>query len=756
MYFDILLLSVVAVTAYLGPAILRRRPPGHRAFGWLLVADGGLAVLALVGPDGRPAELLGAVSLGAAVFLLLVPPLLRDLTRRALRADRPGLALRVIDFWRHLQPGMGLEQEREMVEILAAVKQGQVDEAVALLSQARTQAQAQPDGARVARHIDERIVAIYLTARRWADAVEAYEAGLADQPLPPQICVELMWAYCELDDLDAASGMVVRICEQAAAGDPAWVFLAHRARLVLLAYAGRAKVVAHMVGPEGVMGVLPLASRRFWYGVACLYAGERDQARAALAEARARSRRDRRDRERAEQMLERAERGEITGPPEVAEETATVLDRCCVTALMAPASRFRVMPRLTDVPAREVPVTVAFAALNLVAAAAVYLVFGTSGDPGALVLAGANLKAWVVHGDYARLPSSMFLHVGAVHLALNVYGLWILGKLVEQIHGPLRTVVIYVFAGLAGAAASARLGAPGISAGASGAVLGLLSALIAELWLHKDAYPKRWRSALLPPLLFVALAQVLIGFFYEAIDQWAHVVGLGAGALASVALSRRWAWAESRPMRAVVVALAAAAGLALGYGAYGVATASPGQTLVAGPWAGYRLGALAFDGPVVLGLEDSGRALSDGGVLGLRAVVACPRPTPPNRSELCIEGGDGAAHLTHAVEVARASWLDVGAHVDVVAGADADADAGPGAPAWVPAHWQVERLSVRMDGLGGEEYYRVVVAVRQLPEAVWVVLAQVPERLATDLELVVGAMLASMRPAEADASAEAP
>jgi membrane associated rhomboid family serine protease len=749
MYFDLLLLSVVMVTAYLGPTILRRQPRGQRAFAWLLVADGAAALLALVAPPGRGAETLGFVAIGAAVCLLVVPPVLRDLARRALRADRPGLALRLVALWDHLQPGMGVGRERDLIEVLVAVRSGRVDDAVAVLREAR----AELRDVRAQRHMDERIVATFLTARRWRDAIQVFEANMdrPDEPPPPQLCVELVWAYCESGELEAAGRLVDRIAAVPGAVpglpgvviEPLWSFLVQRARLMFLAFVGRTAAVEGLVAPAGPLGALPEASRQFWSGVARLNAGDRGGARAALQRAARLARSDRRAREVAEQVIARIDEPGVAGPHEISDSVTAMAERFSAEAMAAPPVPVRTTPQLAGVPLRRLPVTVGLIAANTLAFLVVLALFGSTGDPGGLVRAGANVKTWVLgYGQLWRLPSSLFLHVGLVHLVLNMYGLWILGKLVEQMLGPVRMFAIYMLAGLAGAFASAWFGAPGLSAGASGAVLGLLGALIAELGLHRQAYPRRWRSALLAPLVFVAAAQVVIGFFYPAIDQWAHVAGLVVGAGGAVVLSRQSAWGKSAPVRIVALILALAGAASLGYSASGIAMTRHADVLATAPRAVRTLGGLQLTVPGALRLESG--ALVDDVSLWLES-AACPVSGGERTSELCAPGGspgrspgdqigDQIEHATgHAIQVVLAAWPG--------------ARASAGRPIELPAPWQGQAIEIVHEGLGGAERYRVIVAGRGHGEAIWVVAAQMPEALAGDVMPTLVEILRSASPA---------
>ena len=83
----------------------------------------------------------------------------------------------------------------------------------------------------------------------------------------------------------------------------------------------------------------------------------------------------------------------------------------------------------------------------------------------------------VAHGEWWRLVTSMFLHVGFFHLAVNMYSLYFAGTILEQLVGWWRFLLLYFIAGLAGAA-GALVYSPNVpTVGASGAIFGILGAL---------------------------------------------------------------------------------------------------------------------------------------------------------------------------------------------------------------------------------------------------------------------------------------
>ena len=87
----------------------------------------------------------------------------------------------------------------------------------------------------------------------------------------------------------------------------------------------------------------------------------------------------------------------------------------------------------------------------------------------------------VAHGEYYRLFTAMFMHYGALHLLMNMYALWILGRTLEAFLGPARFLALYLVAGLGGNVAAYVFQPHALSAGASTAIFGLFAALFLVL-----------------------------------------------------------------------------------------------------------------------------------------------------------------------------------------------------------------------------------------------------------------------------------
>ncbi|MGO9467224.1 MAG: rhomboid family intramembrane serine protease [Isosphaeraceae bacterium] len=189
---------------------------------------------------------------------------------------------------------------------------------------------------------------------------------------------------------------------------------------------------------------------------------------------------------------------------------------------------------------------------------------GVSPDrPAELLEWGANQGARVLlRGEYWRLFTSVFVHGGWIHLAVNMWCLINIGPLVERLYGNLAYIAIYMAAGIGGAIASAST-QPRVSVGASGAIFGVLGALLSFLIIHRRSIP----ASVLKPLRgsavgFVAFNTVF-GMVVPNIDQSAHMGGLITGFLAGLLLSRSWPVVPSRWVAFRRVAMTALCAVAL-------------------------------------------------------------------------------------------------------------------------------------------------------------------------------------------------
>ena len=139
---------------------------------------------------------------------------------------------------------------------------------------------------------------------------------------------------------------------------------------------------------------------------------------------------------------------------------------------------------------------------------------------------GAKVNVLIAQGEYWRLLTPMFLHVGLAHLFFNSYALYIYGPAVERLFGRIKFILVYLVSGLVGSLLSYLL-SPNNAAGASGAIFGLMGSL---LYFRKE---KRnlFQRVFGPGLLMIIGINLLYGFIQPGIDNWGHIGGLVGGFL---------------------------------------------------------------------------------------------------------------------------------------------------------------------------------------------------------------------------------
>jgi rhomboid protease GluP len=163
-----------------------------------------------------------------------------------------------------------------------------------------------------------------------------------------------------------------------------------------------------------------------------------------------------------------------------------------------------------------------------------------------LVRWGAKVGPQIADGDYWRLFTPMFLHIGFYHLLTNSIGIVIFGKLVETYFGTRTFVTIYLAAGIFGNILSYAVVTNGIGAGASGAVFGILAAYGVFLFKNRKQTGKVDQSSLGGVFLIVGL-NLVFGFSVTGVDNWAHIGGLVSGSLIAYRLSPTTVLIPSRP-----------------------------------------------------------------------------------------------------------------------------------------------------------------------------------------------------------------
>jgi membrane associated rhomboid family serine protease len=175
----------------------------------------------------------------------------------------------------------------------------------------------------------------------------------------------------------------------------------------------------------------------------------------------------------------------------------------------------------------QAPVTYALIGINLL----IYLIGASQGaglsNPGGSLYSKLWLDAPQLHsGGWYRLVTTMFLHASVLHIAFNMFALWAIGRPVEQYLGTARYIGLYFVSGLAGSA-GALVQTPGVTVGASGAIFGILGAMLIIEW--------QITGRLAGTAMTLIVINLVFSFAVPGISWGGHVGGLIGGILIMLA-----------------------------------------------------------------------------------------------------------------------------------------------------------------------------------------------------------------------------
>jgi rhomboid protease GluP len=159
-------------------------------------------------------------------------------------------------------------------------------------------------------------------------------------------------------------------------------------------------------------------------------------------------------------------------------------------------------------------------------------------DPEVLRQTGAISGEYLVRGGWgwARLITCCFVHIGLLHLGVNMYSLWAVGPFFEQLWGRTRFLVLYLIAGLGGSCAMVISNPRSIGAGASGALWGTLAAHAVWVLANRRYLPRQLASQMLRQVLIVLVINVGITYGVPNISAAAHFGGGAVGAVTALLL----------------------------------------------------------------------------------------------------------------------------------------------------------------------------------------------------------------------------
>ena len=186
----------------------------------------------------------------------------------------------------------------------------------------------------------------------------------------------------------------------------------------------------------------------------------------------------------------------------------------------------------SDIFKRKTPyVTFAIILINFVVFLLMYLFGNGSRDFYTLIKFGALYKPLVVDGEIFRLITTAFLHIGVPHLLVNSYSLYVIGSQMESFLGKAKFIIVYLVSALCGSLMSIIF-FDSVSAGASGAIFGLLGSMLYFGYNYRVFLGNVLKSQIIP-LIILNLG---LGFLTDGIDNAAHIGGLLAGIIATQAV----------------------------------------------------------------------------------------------------------------------------------------------------------------------------------------------------------------------------
>jgi membrane associated rhomboid family serine protease len=160
------------------------------------------------------------------------------------------------------------------------------------------------------------------------------------------------------------------------------------------------------------------------------------------------------------------------------------------------------------------------------------------GGGGPLVEAGAIYAPAVAEGEWWRIFTSAFLHLGLLHLAFNMYALWLFGPIMEQLYGHVEYAVLYLLCAAGGSVLTILASPQTPAAGASGAIFGLFGlAFVVSRRRHLLLGPQA--RAILSQAGGLLLINLLITFTIPGISWTGHLGGLAIGVMIGMLLGPR-------------------------------------------------------------------------------------------------------------------------------------------------------------------------------------------------------------------------
>lgn len=190
--------------------------------------------------------------------------------------------------------------------------------------------------------------------------------------------------------------------------------------------------------------------------------------------------------------------------------------------------------------------------VNIIIFILMYIFGKGSYDTNTLIKFGANYIPYTKSGEYYRLITSAFLHIGELHLFFNMYALYVIGREIEQFFGRMKYILIYFFSAIMGSLFTLTLSPENtVSAGASGAIFGLFGAMLYFGFTYRGYIGKSIINQILP----VVLINLFIGLTTPGIGNAAHIGGLIGGYALSMGLGANIEETRSSKINGMIITM---------------------------------------------------------------------------------------------------------------------------------------------------------------------------------------------------------
>ena len=186
-------------------------------------------------------------------------------------------------------------------------------------------------------------------------------------------------------------------------------------------------------------------------------------------------------------------------------------------------------------------VTIGLIVINVIMFVFMYILGNGSTSESTLINLGAYKKSLVLSGEYYRLLTSAFLHIGIIHLLFNCYALYIIGRQMESFLGRIKFIIIYLISAICGSLLT-LIFPISISVGASGAIFGLLGSMLYFGYNYRVYLGNVLKSQVIPLIVI----NLLIGFAWNDVNNAAHIGGLIGGVLSTYALGLKYKSTKSQ------------------------------------------------------------------------------------------------------------------------------------------------------------------------------------------------------------------